>query len=83
MERGAEIYSIHEKCLLRGIKCSPYEAMFGTKDKVGLATSSLPKNIVFILKTEEDFEEALKKNTYSNIIIHFTSSINIDVLWTY
>ncbi|KAL4083211.1 hypothetical protein QTP88_028541 [Uroleucon formosanum] len=35
--------------------------MFGKKAKVGLATSSLPKNISSILKTEKDLEEALKK----------------------
>lgn len=59
------IQFMKNRCLHHGIKCSPYEAMFGTKAKVGLATSSLPKNISSILKTEEDLEEALKKSTYT------------------
>lgn len=71
------IQFMKNRCLHHGIKCSPYEAMFGTKAKVGLATSSLPKNIVSILKTEENLEEALKKvRTYTNMIITFTCSIN-------
>ncbi|XP_060859960.1 KRAB-A domain-containing protein 2-like [Metopolophium dirhodum] len=55
------IQFMKNRCLHHVIKCSPYEAMFGTQAKVKLATSSLPKNFAFILKKEEDLEEGLKK----------------------
>jgi hypothetical protein len=42
-----------------GIERFPYEAMFGTKMKMGLASSIIPKNILTNLQTEEDLEGVL------------------------
>lgn len=41
------------KAFHKGIKCTPYEAMFGTPVKVGLKTSSFPNDFVEHLRTEE------------------------------
>ena len=40
--------------LHKGIKMTPYKAIFGIDPKVGLSTSNLPKSIVHSLETEED-----------------------------
>ena len=37
-----------------GIKTTPYEAMFGSKPKVGLSSTSLPQEVIDRLETEED-----------------------------
>lgn len=42
-----------------GIKSSPYEAMFGSRAKIGLNNCVLPMHVVEKLKTEEDLEKAL------------------------
>lgn len=42
-----------------GIKSSPYEAMFGSRAKIGLNNCILPMHVVEKLKTEEDLEKAL------------------------
>lgn len=39
-----------------GIKCTPYEAMFGTPVKVGLKTSSFPNDSIEHLRTEEELQ---------------------------
>ena len=39
-----------------GLKCSPYEAMFGQPMKVGLKTSNPPDEAVESLQTEEDLD---------------------------
>jgi len=72
------------RSLHSGIKCSPYEAMFGTKAKIGLKSTLLAINIISNLRTEEDLEKALnsiytvsnsndeienKEGTYKIIII--------------
>ncbi|KAI5717175.1 hypothetical protein M8J77_001334 [Diaphorina citri] len=44
-----------------GINCSPYEAMFGVPAKVGLKTSSLPKEALDSISTEEDLEVMLEQ----------------------
>ncbi|XP_074039518.1 uncharacterized protein [Leptinotarsa decemlineata] len=44
-----------------GIKCSPYEAMFGVPAKIGLRTSSLPDDVLENISTEEDLEELVKQ----------------------
>jgi len=41
------------------IKSSPYEAMFGSRAKIGLNNCILPMHVVAKLKTEEDLEKAL------------------------
>lgn len=47
------------RSLHHGIKCSPYEAMFGTRAKIGLKSTSLPESIIHKLKSDEDLETAL------------------------
>lgn len=49
--------------LHHGIKCSPYEAMFGCSTKIGLKSSVLPISIINKLKTEEDLEAAITSMT--------------------
>ncbi|KAF0768514.1 KRAB-A domain-containing protein 2-like [Aphis craccivora] len=47
------------------IKQSPYEAMFGTKAKIGLFSSSLPRDKVHELESEEHLENIIKNmSTY-------------------
>ncbi|KFD62379.1 LOW QUALITY PROTEIN: hypothetical protein M514_25502 [Trichuris suis] len=43
-----------------GIKRTPYEALFGCKAKVGLATSSLPQDVLQDIQTEEELEEIIE-----------------------
>ena len=40
-----------------GIKCSPYEDMFGVPMKLGIANSVLPRNLTINRTTEEDLEK--------------------------
>ena len=40
-----------------GIKCSPYEPMFGQPMKVGLKTSNLPDDVIDDIFTEEELRE--------------------------
>ena len=44
------------RAMHHGIKCSPYEAMFGHPMKAGLKISNLPDNLVTNLNTEEELE---------------------------
>eukprot|EP00102_Acyrthosiphon_pisum_P013080 XP_008182495.1 PREDICTED: KRAB-A domain-containing protein 2-like [Acyrthosiphon pisum] len=44
----------------QGIKQTPYEAMFGTKAQRGLLTSSLPREQIEKLATEEELEQILQ-----------------------
>lgn len=56
-----------------GIKCSPYEAMFGTPAKFGLKTSSFPNDSIEHLRTEEELQALIEtvnnasENTNSEI----------------
>ncbi|KFD63443.1 hypothetical protein M514_24369 [Trichuris suis] len=43
-----------------GINRTPYEALFGCKAKVGLATSSLPQDVLQDIQTEEQLEEMIE-----------------------
>lgn len=43
----------------KGIGRSPYEAMFGSKAKVGISSTDLPQEVVATIETEEQLEEAL------------------------
>ncbi|KFD69436.1 hypothetical protein M514_07937 [Trichuris suis] len=43
-----------------GIRRTPYEALFGCKAKVGLATSSLPQDVLQDVQTEEQLEEIIE-----------------------
>lgn len=47
------------RSLHHGIKCSPYEAMFGTRAKIGLKSTPLPESIIYKLKTDDDLETEL------------------------
>ena len=40
-----------------GLKCSPYEAVFGKPLKVGLKTSNLPDKAIKDIQTEEELQE--------------------------
>ena len=42
-----------------GIKCSPFAALFGADAKVGLASSSLPQDVIARLQTEDDLLSAV------------------------
>lgn len=57
------IQSKKNRSLHEGIKKSPYEAMFGSKQRIGLADSSLEKEIYESLETEEDLENVLDELT--------------------
>ncbi|KHJ40188.1 integrase core domain protein [Trichuris suis] len=45
-----------------GIKRTPYEALFGCKAEVGLATSSLPQDVLQDIQTEEQLEEMTERS---------------------
>src|SRR5215510_13757380 len=45
------------RVLHSGIKTSPYEAMFGTALRIGLADSPLTEDMYFSIKTEEVLEQ--------------------------
>lgn len=49
-----------------GIQRSAYEAMFGCVAKVGLEATSLPREILHTLKSEEELESIYLGNTASN-----------------
>ena len=42
-----------------GIKCSPYEAIFGQPVKVGLKTSNLPDDAIDDIFAEEELEKII------------------------
>ena len=45
-----------------GIKCSPFEAMFGVAMKLGIANSVLPRNVTINMTTVEDLEKVINFN---------------------
>jgi len=45
-----------------GIKCSPYEAMFGVPMKLGIVNSDLSRNLTINMTTEEDLEKVININ---------------------
>ncbi|XP_050303513.1 SCAN domain-containing protein 3-like [Anthonomus grandis grandis] len=45
------------RSLHTGLTKSPYEAMFGTPQKIGLKDSSLPKELLSNIKTEEELQK--------------------------
>ena len=44
-----------------GIKRSPYEAMFGSAAKVGLASSRVPKEIIPSISSEDDLRSVIEE----------------------
>ncbi|XP_045471753.1 uncharacterized protein LOC123678661 [Harmonia axyridis] len=57
------IQSKKNQALHEGIKKRAYEAMFGSKQRIGLADSSLESEVYDSLKTEEDLEKMLEGMT--------------------
>ncbi|XP_063287869.1 SCAN domain-containing protein 3-like [Pelobates fuscus] len=65
------------------IQKSPYEAMFGCKPKMGLMSSSLPKDVIENLKTEEDLELAeaqlkycpKKQDLKTSEVLNYTTNV--------
>lgn len=53
------VQSKKNRSLHAGIRKSPYEAMFGTPQRIGLRDSSLPVDVVSSIETEEDLEKLL------------------------
>ena len=44
-----------------GIKHSPYEAMFGSIAKIGLASSRIPKEIIPSINSEDDLRNVIEE----------------------
>lgn len=57
------IQSKKNRALHEGIRKSPYEAMFGDKQRIGLADSSLERETYESLETEEDLKKILEGMT--------------------
>jgi len=55
------IQSKKRRVLHSGIKTSPYEAMFGTAQRIGLGGSPLAEDMYYSLETEEVLEHLLKQ----------------------
>ncbi|XP_023214099.1 KRAB-A domain-containing protein 2-like [Centruroides sculpturatus] len=53
------IQAMKNRAYHEGIKCSPYEAMFGCPMKMGLATSAIPNDMIRVIRSEEDLEKLL------------------------
>lgn len=49
------------RALHSGIKQSPYKEMFGIEPRVGLMTSTLPRDIIKDMQDEDDLKKALSK----------------------
>ena len=49
-----------------GIKRTPYKIMFGQPAKVGLTSSSLPRDVVEKINIEEDLESMLNQDNVEN-----------------
>jgi hypothetical protein len=66
-----------------GIKRSPYEAMFGCTMKMGLATSSIPKNVITEFINEDDLISVLEDSKITiyneNEETNTTEKINEDI----
>ena len=50
-----------------GIKCTPYEEMFGQPMKVGLKTSNLPDETIDDIRTEEELKENIDSIEHGNL----------------
>ena len=47
------VQAIKNRAYHEGIKCSPYEAMFGVSMKLGIASSVVPRNLISNITTED------------------------------
>jgi transposase InsO family protein len=61
-ERLRFVQAIKNRAYQEGIKCSPYEVMFGVPMKLGIANSVLPRNLTINMTNEEDLEEVININ---------------------
>jgi len=57
------IQSKKYRALHSGIKTSPYEAMFGTEQRIGLGDSPLTEDMYCSTKTEEELERLFNAGT--------------------
>ena len=57
--------------LNRSIGMSPYEALFGTPLRVGLASSKLPLELAAKLQSENDLVKLLKSQQIENNVVTF------------
>ena len=61
MVRRITFCATYEKRVFHeGIKCFPFEAMFGMPAKLGLKTPSLPNEFIKHLRTEEEFQALIE-----------------------
>jgi len=51
-----------------GLKCSPYDAIFGVSMKLGIANSVLSPNLTINMTTEEDLEKVININNECRVI---------------
>ena len=56
------VQAIKNRAYHEGIKCSPYEAMFGVSMKLGIASSVVPRNLISNITTEEDLKSVININ---------------------
>jgi len=56
------VQAMKNRAYHEGIKCSPYEAMFGVPMKLGIANSVLLRNLTINMTTEEDLEKVININ---------------------
>ena len=53
-----------------GIKCTPYNAMFGCDHNVGLTSSRLPSEVIERLQTEDDLLALISEPTEDEVSAH-------------
>lgn len=56
------VQSNKNRSLRTGIGTSPYEAMFGTPQKIGLKDSSVPKKLLSDIETEEELQNLVDQS---------------------
>ena len=56
------VQAMKNRAYHEGMKCSPYEAMFGVPMKLGIAKSVLPRNLTINMATEEELENVININ---------------------
>jgi hypothetical protein len=56
------VQAMKNRAYHEGIKCSPYEAMFGVAMKLGIANFVLPRNLTINMTTKEDLDKVININ---------------------
>lgn len=51
-----------------GIKCTPYDAMFGTSMKIGIETLAISKDMIGLIRSEDDWENLLHGKILNKIL---------------